>query len=353
MFLPIGDCLALLSSSSDSPADQHMASPSDPAEDTYNHEIFSSSYGEMHWDNEEAQDISHNSSRCYFKAVPITTYTSEDVDTDAPRLYKVLLDKYMTLGRFKKHIEPIVGVPVEYFKFFRRYNSQDSDIEWTSLTDNFVTCKDGDCVMIKLGRVLKKDEFIGKVFLLAPNNSSEPFKFLFEHIFSKGQTVGSARKEIILQAKKQHMLDVPYNRSRLRKKCWKMAAKVLLDDQKFDDISVGSNFEVCLQELPGPEKVTSINQLVLFVRRWRPSTLTLDPVHEVVLDECLVSDLYRKISEESGIPVVNLEIAYQKNSFPCDINVLSVNELEWDPTVYSLRDCPFQVYDDGHIFLYR
>lgn len=51
-----GDCLALFSNSSDSPADQHMASPSDPTEDTYNQDVMGNPAEEMNWDDTEVPE---------------------------------------------------------------------------------------------------------------------------------------------------------------------------------------------------------------------------------------------------------------------------------------------------------
>jgi hypothetical protein len=50
-----------------------------------------------------------------------------------------------------------------------------------------------------------------------------------------------------------------------------------------------------LQELPEPEKATSSNQLVLFVRRWCPASLELQSFQEVVLDGSTVVELKNKV----------------------------------------------------------
>lgn len=61
-----GDCLALLSSSSDSPADQHMASPSDPTEDTYNPDVLGNPGEEMSWDDTEVSEPMQRCSTNYY-----------------------------------------------------------------------------------------------------------------------------------------------------------------------------------------------------------------------------------------------------------------------------------------------
>lgn len=227
---------------------------------------------------------------------------------------------------------------------------------WPRLNDTLSSTKDGERLLVKLGRVLRKDEFTAKIYNLTPNSENgELFTFLFEHIIAKGQTVGQAKKEIIFQAKKQHMLDIPYAKSRLRKKSWKNPAKVFLDDQKFGDlVNVPASAEFFIQELPDTEKVTSTNQLVLFLRRWCPSTLTLKPFEEIVLDTTTVEELKKKISEMSGIEEQYVEVACTKATFPCDMHVLNIqSELEWNRNITHLDNWPWQIYDDGSVLFYR
>lgn len=101
------------------------------------------------------------------------------------------------------------------------------------------------------------------------------------------------------------------------------------------------------------EKVTSTNQLVLLVRRWHPSTLTLTPFKEIVLDTSAVAELKKKLSEESGIPLEFVEFACPKSTF-CDMNVLNVHEdPSWNPDATNLDEWPLQIYDDGSVIFYR
>lgn len=126
-----GDCLALLSSSSDSPADQHMASPSDPTEDTYNPDVLGNPTEEMNWDDAEFGEPTQRCSiNYYFRAVqPLKSNQNVVVETDGARCCKVMVDKRMNLARFKECLQAIVGVPVEYFKIYRQYPNQDE--EWS------------------------------------------------------------------------------------------------------------------------------------------------------------------------------------------------------------------------------
>lgn len=49
--------------------------------------------------------------------------------------------------------------------------------------------------------------------------------------------------------------------------------------------------------------------LSLYVRRWRPSTYTVDPLQEIILTVQTVDELRQKLSSLSGIPVENIEFA--------------------------------------------
>lgn len=342
--------MGLLSSNSNSPADQHMVSPSDPAEDTYDHDVLSynqSACEDMSWEDDTA-DVPQKSQNYHFKASPISH--NDRLELDTTKYCIVYADKRMTYCNLKRHLESIVGVPVEYFKLYKHTDKTEIKL----LSETLSLARDGDRVIVKLGRVLKKDEYSVKVYHLTPENSN-PFTLLFDWVIAKGQTVGQVKRDILRAAKKQHMLDIHFSKSRLRDKNWKHPGKIYLDDQKFgEEISLESNCEIILQDLGEGEKVTRSDQLCLFVKRWCPSTLTLTPFHEVVLDHRTMDDLKEKLSAESQIPKDFVDVACLKSNFPCDMNILEVHsELEWNPDATELEAWPVQVCDDGSVFLYR
>lgn len=83
----------------------------------------------------------------------------------------------------------------------------------------------------------------------------------------------------------------------MRKKNWKNVGRVYLDSQVWvDDVVVYSNGDVLIQELPESETVTSTSQLSVFVRHWQPSTLTLGPFEELILDTFGIDDLKQKVA---------------------------------------------------------
>lgn len=117
-----------------------------------------------------------------------------------------------------------------------------------------------------------------------------------EWIVSKDMTVGQAKKEILTEIKRKYDIDIPYERCRLRKKYYKTASKVFLDEQKFEDLRSHSQFEMIIQKLPDKETVTDINQIVLFVRRWLPAKLELEQFQEIVLENRTIEELRKKVS---------------------------------------------------------
>lgn len=324
-----------------------MTSPIDPAEDTYNDEVFGNPPEEMNWDDESVQYQNY-----YFKVVCEPTQNKDNIsDQDCTRFCRIMVDKRMVVGKLKKHLESVVGVPTQYFKIYPQYSTQETEL--SDMSKTLSTMKDGDRLHVKLGRVLKKNEVSGKVFQLKPD-STEPFTYLFDYIIAKGQSVASAKRDILLQAKKQQMIDIPYNKCRLRKKNWKNPSKIYLDHQKFsEDIPITNKFEMILQDLGEEEKVTKPTQMAVFVKRWCPETLTLTPFHEIVLDNPQMDELKKKLSEESSIPEKHLDIAFIKSYFPCDMNILDIqNDLDWNSS-NSQFDTYLLGREDGSVFFYR
>eukprot|EP00117_Sycon_ciliatum_P005815 scpid21883/ scgid2680/ Ubiquitin carboxyl-terminal hydrolase 47; Deubiquitinating enzyme 47; Ubiquitin thioesterase 47; Ubiquitin-specific-processing protease 47 len=174
-------------------------------------------------------------------------------------------------------------------------------------------------------------------------------------VVSKGMTVLQLKKNILNDSSTSLPSSMPRDpsRLRLRKRCWKYPATVLLDTMKFEeDISVYTNWDVFLQVLPEPECMTSSLQTIVFVRRWRPSSYSLGPWKEIVLHDKLPNTLKDAISVLSAIPAERVKIARGRGSFPCDTALLDMPDQDWDPDVRSLGDYPVNLSDDGVVFFY-
>ncbi|XP_033104772.1 ubiquitin carboxyl-terminal hydrolase 47-like [Anneissia japonica] len=269
------------------------------------------------------------------------------------RVIDVQVDKRITLKAFKLCLEQFVGVSSQEFKIYRVY-ANNQEFEIVRLTDTLQSHSDEGKVSVKLGRALKKGECRVKVFLLSPN-SAEPCKFLFDWVLAKGQTVRSSKLELLDELKQSCNIDIPLNRLRLRKKSWKNPAAVYVDNQVYDeDIPIFSNWELFIEILQKPEEVESSGQLVLFVRRWLPSQFRLEPFQEVILDDCTVVELRKRVSDVSGLPADCIDFAKGRGAFPSEISLLEMQtDLEWNPQVTTLNSWPLYITDDGAVIYYR
>lgn len=299
---------------------------------------------EENWDEDESHTHLSPHRHFYFKAVPYNEYNR--------KMVKVQVDRRMILGALKTALAPYVGVPSNYFKIYRVSGSQ--EYECSRLRESLSAYKNEEYLAIKLGRALRVGEYRVRVYQLLPD-SPQPIKYLCDWVVAKGVTVGETKKEILEEISTKCGIKIPFDRCRLRKKNWKNPVKVLLDSQVWvDDIPVFSSWDIFLQELPGPEIITSTNQLLLFARRWHPSTLTLDKFEEVLLDGVTVKELKEKLSERSGIPVENVEIAKGIGFFPCDVSVLGIqSDVDWNLNTDTLDGWPLQISEDGQVIFYR
>lgn len=300
----------------------------------------SSGVGQSGWEADE------ESCHRYFFAMPAT------VTEPGVRSISVFVDKRITLGAFKKELEPLIGTTSENFKVYRVY-SNNQEFESVRLSDTLSFLEDGK-LNVKMGRALRPGEHRVKVYQLDVNDS-EPCKFLMETIFAKGMTVRESKELILPDIKEKFGMDIPLDRCRLRKKSWKNPGTVYINSQVYEDeIAIFPNWEVFLEILDKPDELKSMQQLAIYLRRWRPSTFTLDPFQEVVLSHQTVEELRQKISGVSSIPVENVEFAKGKGTFPCETSVLELHtDLEWNPQVTALNAWPLYICDDGHVIYYR
>ncbi|GBM25505.1 Ubiquitin carboxyl-terminal hydrolase 47 [Araneus ventricosus] len=286
----------------------------------------------------------------YFRAWPYTDYETGE------KMLRVYVDKRITLGAFKKELEPHIGVKSDLFKVYRVY-SNNQEFECTRIHDSLSNFSDDTRITIRLGRQLRKGEYKVRIYQLCLNDpeATEPFKFLIEWVVAKGMTVLKLKKEILPQIKETCDLDIPLNRCRLRKKSWKNPGNVYFDHQRFEkDIPVNSNWDIYLEVLPDAEPVTSEKQLTVFTRLWHPAAYKLDPLKEIVLDDTNFETLLHELEKISGIPAEFIEIAKGQGTFPCEMSLLSVHsELEWLSEQPSVSSWPLCISDDGHVIFYR
>ena len=90
---------------------------------------------------------------------------------------------------------------------------------------------------------------------------------------------------------------------RLRKNAHCLPGTVYLDHQIFqEDIVVVPNFKLFIEPMGGEDPIKHDALMQVYVRRWRPSTLTVDKICEIVLEDDTIKHLKQQLSEFSGIP---------------------------------------------------
>ncbi|KAF2365830.1 hypothetical protein FHG87_003424 [Trinorchestia longiramus] len=258
----------------------------------------------------------------------------------------------MTVNQLKLELQPYVGVAVQHFKLYKKY-IQEFECSRGGEQLNFGdSCK----LVAKLDRALQVGEYRGKVYMLDLTNNEEPAKFLIEFVLRENDSVGQAKAAIVAEVDAKLGLTLRVEDVRLRRKSWKNPQSVYLDHQSFceRDIALHNSWELYLQERKGPEPKVCEDDLVLFVRRWRPSLYQLGPLEEIVLTVQTAEAFREKLGDLSGVSAENIEFARGTGPFPHDVSVLDITTtLTWHSGDGPLDDKPYNVLYDGVLFYYR
>jgi ubiquitin carboxyl-terminal hydrolase 47 len=287
---------------------------------------------------------------------PPPTEDTVDMTKERPlqRTIEVRIDRRSTLQDLKDMLVEHVQQPVNNFKIYRLY-SNNQEYEMSRLNDHLNTMPRETQLIVRLGRALQAGEVRVRLSLLRMEEA-EFCKPLMDSIVTKGMTVGEFKKQLVREAYKQGIeYPLQIDRLRLRKKTWRTASTIYLDDQVFErDIHVFANFEIYVEPLKGLEPMTSPDQMQIYLKRWHPSTYTVDPPHEIILDQNSPAHLRMRISEASGIPQEHVMFGKAHNSFPGEVSVLDLDDdLEWNPKVSSISSMPLSIYDDGAVLYYK
>lgn len=126
------------------------------------------------------------------------------------------------------------------------------------------------------------------------------------------------------------------------------------------------NWEMFLQLLDtsNPSDVASNYrgaETVIFTRRWRPSTFTLEPFVDTPLSQFNRIELGRILGEASGLSPDKIEIAKAPGTFPCEGSLLGIHdEITWVPLLTTDGDIddgafkyPCNVQTDGDVVYWR
>ncbi|KAK0085214.1 hypothetical protein PV325_005589 [Microctonus aethiopoides] len=271
---------------------------------------------------------------------------------------KIYVHKDISRNALKKHLEPIIKVPIKYFKLVRlgAEKNEPNGIDLRTPSGSF---EDGETLTVNLCRAIRDGDFVMKLYVLnLKRDSVMNNDFLCEFIVFKNSTIAQVKRELIVELKKIHNINIPYERLRLRIKNWTIPMGILLDDMTIDscmkihkglnDFSFGEFF---IQQLSSKEIVTNPCQIVLFA--WRYYSVIDDwdeDIHEIVLDNPTTTELKTKLSEVSGIPIDR--ITFTKGRWPIESSYEHQVRREclsqW--TEFTDDEWPFQTKCSGTIF---
>lgn len=154
----------------------------------------------------------------------------------------------------------------------------------------------------------------------------------------------------------------------MRKKHWRTPSTVYGDENEVLDtelLYIFKNWEMFLQVLDvnDPYDVASKYrgaETVIFTRRWRPSTFTLEPFVDTPLAEFNRIVLGKKLFEMSGLNSDQIEIAKAPGTFPCEGSLLGIHDdITWVPLLTTGFDddgsfkYPCSVQTDGDVVYWR
>ena len=265
------------------------------------------------------------------------------------------IDKRSTVEDLKKVLESYVGLSSSEFKVYRLY-SNNQEFEMTRLNEMFQSMPSETKLTVKFGRALLPGEYRIKAYLLRMNDP-EYCVYVLDTVVSKGVSVRQFKEQLVKEVSLQSLpFELNIERLRLRKKAWRSAGTIYLDDQVFDkDIPLFSAFEVYIEQLKGPDQMKESSNMQIYIRHWHPSTYTVDPTDEVIISESHPNHLRKKISQECNIPWERIAIAKScYGTFPYEMSVLEIEEdLEWNSNVSTSNSVPLSIYDDGSIIYYK
>eukprot|EP00795_Rhopilema_esculentum_P005155 gene5155-285_t len=277
---------------------------------------------------------------------------SDEITKQAKEII-IKIDKRNTLANLKEQLARHVGVHPDNFRVYRLY-SNNQEYETTRLSEQLTAYSDESKIIIRLGRALKPGETRIKVYLLEPNKQ-EHTRFMMETVVSEGVKIIHLKKEVMKELKNCFEIEATSNCIRLRKKSWKSPSTIYSDDCEFEkDIKLTVNSEFFVEVIDENLQKSSSDILSIYTRRWLPSKYIFEPIQEIQLEEHSIKSLKTKLSEVSGLPENDIEIAKGKGYFPYQSSVFDIEqELDWDPDISKLSEYPIAIMDDGCVIYHK
>ncbi|CAI4224739.1 unnamed protein product [Auanema sp. JU1783] len=229
-------------------------------------------------------------------------------------IYTIDVDSRLTVGELKSWITSKIKTDSAQFvitKHTQEFDILDKGFESGAPDEESLSSAytGASWISIKLRPPLKEDEKLIKIILL---NTEEPIKENWKNLFdipaSKQVFIG----DILLRCQRLYHelygIHLELNRMRLRDLIM-TSRTVLYPNRRLDTRNTWNN-AIYLQILTD-EKVIGMKGEPLLVRRFRPSTVEVGPIHEVMVPTDMANHIYAiryAISKYTGIPVERIEI---------------------------------------------
>ncbi|XP_034952532.1 ubiquitin carboxyl-terminal hydrolase 47 [Chelonus insularis] len=260
---------------------------------------------------------------------------------DAPNYIQIFVDTRINMQLLKKYLEPFVKVPAEYFSIDR-----DSDSIYSELKQILKTIKDGEKLVVKLGRVLRDNEFKVRFFRFGLDSTRCLMTkgYVCDWVISTNDTVAEVKAQILTEFEKNHGIKIPYKSCLLRKVKEDEPWIVLHDKQKIKECNIEPYDELIIQENETAE-VMSPKKIIIAIRLFQED----GPFQEIIINSPpVIEELREKIAEIANAPIEEIEV--KKGAWVIDLCTDYDPTEKWTPATDDVWPIAFE---DGVVIMYR
>eukprot|EP01103_Thecamoeba_quadrilineata_P008368 TRINITY_DN1811_c0_g5_i1.p2 TRINITY_DN1811_c0_g5~~TRINITY_DN1811_c0_g5_i1.p2 ORF type:complete len:578 (+),score=134.00 TRINITY_DN1811_c0_g5_i1:1756-3489(+) len=287
---------------------------------------------------------------------------SYNIPPETKQNNKLLVDKTITLEKFRGMLQPLVGLSHDDFKIFRGVHQHKTELSSDNEALKDLYIHDNCPIFIEKGRAMKSGEVRISVQLFEPfkqDDKTDYLKDLFEVIIDENTSVPSFKEILAEKLKAEKNIEVSATHIRLRDMISKTPNTIYHAQSSIKD-----NFKwkygdkvVALQILSEPEPLITANTVTPFLQKWNPDKYTADEKFELTLSKDMpLSDLKAELSTISGIPSENIGLARGQGWLTP--SALEIPNLVWDrPNYYSNGPSPISMSPlylrDSELLLFR
>lgn len=279
---------------------------------------------------------------------------------DAQRVCDVECDGRLSANDFKVKVAEFIGAKPDQFKFYKIFTS--NEYQWSHERDLIRDIKNAQSLRVKLGRVVKTHENLIK-FMLFDHREFQVNKHLFDFILSRNTSLSRMKNRLKILLARKNNIDVTPDRIRIRE-MGSNQVEWVNSNETLHNKSYWTSHELYIQILQNPDPENASDFMLLFVRRWMPSTATYGGLDELMLPaKCSYGQLFTKIGELCHLDPSNIEVASTQGdcaAFPFECSKLKMLE---DLTFHALPFTDSYLNDSigqsplhcscGHVVYYR